>query len=424
MFSKRSLLASLCLILLLSACGTSAQADAQVLATAQFQAALLTATYAVKPPTATPTPLPPSPTPIPPSPTPTIVRTPPALPAIFTTNLIDSLDTPHTYIQDTCQYLRLRWDPNNAAPGTVVMPIMYHSITGDDRTLANDYAIHSSELVRTLEHAHETGFETVTAAQLADFLYNNAKIPKRSLILIQDDRPPGALRDAFGPFLEKYGWTMTWAWPIADTDHRPPSPIANPKPGETFKTLWEQIEAYYATGLVDMQSHGYVHNIPISPDSSDDYIHHEMVDSRNALREHFYCKDHTTGQAIANCTSAEPIAYIWAGGGFSKRGAELGREAGYKLGFTTQPRGPIQFNWIPLGDENDPRRPMWVAEGPIGDPLMTLPRYWSTDAAYRLDEVANIGEEASKYAAANKAVELEYYDIVCKPTLGEIPGLK
>src|SRR5512145_204205 len=30
-------------------------------------------------------------------------RTPPALPEGFTTSLLNPLDTPHTYIQDTCQ---------------------------------------------------------------------------------------------------------------------------------------------------------------------------------------------------------------------------------------------------------------------------------------------------------------------------------
>jgi hypothetical protein len=32
-----------------------------------------------------------------------------------------------------------------------------------------------------------------------------------------------------------------------------------------------------------------------------------------------------------------------------------------------------------------------------------------------------MGNEAAAYAEQNKAVELEYYDIVCAPTLGPIP---
>jgi hypothetical protein len=39
------------------------------------------------------------------------------------------------------------------------------------------------------------------------------------------------------------------------------------------------------------------------------------------------------------------------------------------------------------------------------------------------DTVRIMGNEAAAYAEQNKAVELEYYDIVCAPTLGPIPAL-
>ncbi|MFZ5822183.1 MAG: hypothetical protein ACOYYJ_20005, partial [Chloroflexota bacterium] len=64
----------------------------------------------------------------------------------------------------------------------------------------------------------------------------------------------------------------------------------------------------------------------------------------------------------------------------------------------------------------------YIPEGPIGDPLMTLPRYWDTDARAHLDSVRNLGNEAAAYAEQNKATELEYYDIVCAPTYGPIPA--
>jgi len=37
-----------------------------------------------------------------------------------------------------------------------------------------------------------------------------------------------------------------------------------------------------------------------------------------------------------------------------------------------------------------------------------------------LDIVRVTGEQAAAYAEQNKAVELEYYDILCSPTLGPI----
>ena len=51
---------------------------------------------------------------------------------------------------------------------------------------------------------------------------------------------------------------------------------------------------------------------------------------------------------------------------------------------------------------------------------MTLPRYWDVDARAHLDDVRVLGNEAAAYAEQNKATELEYYDIVCAPTYGQI----
>jgi hypothetical protein len=100
---------------------------------------------------------------------------------------------------------------------------------------------------------------------------------------------------------------------------------------------------------------------------------------------------------------------------------EFARKYGYKLGFTINPRGPIMYNWVPQSDQTDPARPAYLPEGPAGDPLMTLPRYWDTDVRAHLDEVRTIGQGAAAYDQQNKAVELEYYDIMCASQLGPIP---
>jgi len=100
---------------------------------------------------------------------------------------------------------------------------------------------------------------------------------------------------------------------------------------------------------------------------------------------------------------------------------QFARKFGYQLGFTINPRGPLMYNWIPQSDTGDPARPAYIPEGPAGDPLMTLPRYWDTDARSHLDDIRNIGKDATAYAEQNKATELEYYDIMCAPTLGAMP---
>jgi hypothetical protein len=328
-----------------------------------------------------------------PTPTPTIPRTPPTLPAGFTTSLLNPLDTPHTYITDTCQYLKARWDPNNAAPGTVVMVIMFHSIlkAGDESTDYNQISSSAFEIL--MRDLHEQNFQAINAHQLADFLEHSAKIPSRSVLLVVDDRHYAEYFDTyFRPYWEQWGWPVVNSWINLDD-----SIGAAALPGNV---------ALENEGWVDHQSHGFVHNIPMSDSSSDEYLKGELLGSMEAMQKNF---------------NKTPIAIFWPGGRFGLRPVRAARQYGYRLGFTINPRGPLMFDWIPLSDNPDPQRPSYTPEGPVGDPLMVLPRFWSSDADKHIDDVRVIGREAAAYAETVKATELEYYDILCAPTYGPIP---
>lgn len=316
--------------------------------------------------------------------------TPPALPDGFSTGLLNPLDTPHTYLQDTCQTLKARWDPNNAAPGTVLMPIMFHSITKGEVTAHDQISL--ADFRKMMKDLKEMGFEAVDMQQAADFLYKNSKIPKRSVLLIVDDRKYRAYFDnTFKSFNEQWGWKVVNAW------------ISHP---ETNQLLWDDNAALEKEGWVDHQAHGVIHNINMNDSSSDDFLKNELQGSIDAIQAHF---------------NKTPIAIIWPGGDFGKKPVQAARSYGYQLGFTINPRGPLMFNWVPLADTADPMRPSYLVDGSIGDPLMTLPRYWDTDARAHLDTVRKIGNEASAYFEKNKAVEVEYYNIACAPTLGPLP---
>ena len=160
-----------------------------------------------------------------------------------------------------------------------------------------------------------------------------------------------------------------------------------------------------AEGWVDHQAHGFQH-FGIGPDSTDEYISQELLKPMEVFQVNFHKK---------------PIAFIWPAGGFTPHAAAMARQFGYQLGFTTSPRGPMLFNWIPLADAMDSNRPSWIPEGPVNDPLMVLPRYWDTDAIIHLQDVIQIGRDAAAYAEQNRSIELDYYDIVCSPLLGPMP---
>ena len=328
-----------------------------------------------------------------PIPSPTAIRTPPALPGMYQSPILNSLDVPRTYIDDTCTYLNAKWDPNKSAPGTVVAIVMYHGIIDGVATRVDQ--ISKTDSRQLLDDLHNQGFEAITTEQLLHFLENNAKIPPRSVLLLVDDRHFAQYFNThFRPFYEKYGWHVVNGWFSID-DY-------------TGQQALPDNISLATEGWVDYQAHGFTHWYMMTDDLSDELMMAELQGSIVGNQRNF---------------GKKPIAFIWPGGGFGPRSVQMARELGYELGFTVNPRGPIMFNWVPLSDQKDEGRPSFLAEGYINDPLMTLPRYWNTDMRSHIDEIRIMGKEAAAYAEQNKAIELEYYDIVCAPTYGAIPTL-
>ncbi|MBI9047444.1 MAG: polysaccharide deacetylase family protein [Anaerolineaceae bacterium] len=385
--------------------------------TALFENALLTATYGVQTATientTTPTvriePAQPSETPSPIPPTPDLNRTPPALPPVFQSDIIHPNDFPTTYIEDTCEYLLNKWDPNNSAPGTVVMPIMFHSISGGEAT--KQFQISHAQLEEIFYNLNEQNFKPISIHQLVDFLYNNASIPQRSFILIVDDRHYSLyFEDHFKATLQEYGWQVpvTNGW------------ISHP---ETLQEVWDGNIRLNNEGWVSHQGHGVVHNIPLEEWPANTYLN---IDLYGQVSAEEYATREIAGsyQSIIEKFGEAPIAYIWPGGGFSTQAVEIARETGYQVAFTINPRGPLMFNWIPLSNEEDPSRPSFKSEGYIDDPLMVLPRYWDVDSVLHIDEVRQISKASANYENQNMKIELEYYDIVCRPITGDLPSLE
>ncbi len=382
--TKRFILTFSLLAILLAACAPSTPPPPTVDIDAAVTQALQTALAQLQP---TPTPLP-TETPAPP---PTAIRTPPALPNTFVAGQLNPLDVPHTYIQDTCEYLQNKWNSNNAAPGTVVMVIMFHGINRDSVDDPNDILV--PDFKKMMNNLKDQGFEAINMTQMADFMDRNAFIPQRSVLLIADDRHQGAyFDDHFRPFYESYGWQVVNGWISFEDGPRAISLEAN--------------VALEKEGWVDHQSHGYVHNINMSDSSTDEFLNTEFERSIADLQTNF---------------GKTPVGIIWPGGSFGVRPVQFARAHGFRIGFTINPRGPVMYNWIPLADATDPARPAYLPEGYVNDPRMVIPRYWPSQVSSNIDTVRQIGNQAAEYAQQNKAIELEYYDILCAPTYGAIP---
>ena len=322
-----------------------------------------------------------------PVPTPTAVRTPPALPNIFIPESLNPVDTPRAYVKDNCQYLKNRWDTGKAAPGTVVMIIMINDINRGSKPDSPD-GITRSQFGHMIENIKELGFEAINAEQLAGFLERNRYIPLRSVLFVQDGRRNAEnFEQHFRPQWTEWGWPVVNSWIIQS---------------DTTDTLLQENLALEQEGFVDHQLYSSLHRFSTS--ASEGFLSDQLKNYTDIFEERF---------------NKAPLAITWPG----KPGLNFPRAArglGIRLGFTTNARGPVMYNWIPQADNEDPSRPAYYPEGPYDDPLMTLPRFWPSQVVDSLDKVRLIGKFSAEYAEQNKEIELEYYDIVCAQDYGPI----
>lgn len=314
----------------------------------------------------------------------------PPLPPTFQTSLINPLDTPHTYVDDTCRYLKNKWNPLNAAPGTVVMAIVIGNIEPSAAT--ESYEITEENLIKTIQELNAQGFEAIKMKEFLGFIERNVKIPPRSVLIIQDGNfDQSYFNRYYRDYWDDWGWAVVNGWQ------------SDP---ELSKDLWLENVDMEFEGWVDHQAYGVNPETTLSDESAKTVIARELQGSIDAFGNNY---------------SKNPLAFIWPNGGFGQRPVEAARLLKYQLGFTTNQRGPVMYNWIPLADEFDPERPDYLPEGKINDPLMTLPRYHANEAFAAIDQVRAMGKEAAAYAEDNKAAELHYYEIVCSDAYGHIP---
>jgi hypothetical protein len=316
---------------------------------------------------------------------------PPSLPPMFGTPLLNPLDVPRSYVDDTCRYLRYKWNSVNAEPGTVAMIILVQSVTRGG--VEQEDAVSAIELPNLIHQLREQGFVAITTRQLQAFMERNVRIPPRSVLIVQSGSHDAAFFEKiYGEYWDVWGWPVVNGW------------VSGPDLPDEMIQEHRRLEQ---AGFVDHQAGGVLPTARLSDESAKNVIARELQGSAIGLVNHF---------------AKNPIAIIWPNGGFGIRPVEAARQLRFRLGVTQNGRGPLMYNWVPLADEFDPQRPAYIPEGKVNVPLMTLPSYSPSEAWAALDAVRAIGKEAAEYHLANRELEFEYYDLVCVPTHGPIPN--
>ena len=175
-------------------------------------------------------------------------------------------------------------------------------------------------------------------------------------------------------YLNQNDWTVTLAYIT----------------GVATANEWREFARLNIDHRLDLQAHGFFHNgeTYITEPTSLEVIKQELYSPIPIIKEQ---------------SGRKPQAFIWPGGNFTTESIQMAREAGYEVGFTAYSRGPLMFNWIPLG----------AIEAKTQDPLMVLPRFWSSTAALYLERAYEISLKAQEFASQNQSEEYIWYQNYC-----------
>ena len=282
------------------------------------------------------------------------------------------------YIQSEYTYISSLMKKGNSSPGTIVLPIMFHSISDSCiRDSWEDTCITDIEFYELMDKLIENDFEAISSEEFIDFTYNNSLIPERSALLIVDDRRNGIYFDKFfRPFYEQYGWTVINAY-IASTNLR--------------TSVIEENVLLEKEGWVDHQAHGSFHNIFFADWRSD-----VIVNNMSALK---YIDNEISYpiKFFDEYFNKKPVLFMYPGGSYTKYSAKLIGDYGYKAAFTTSARGVIMFNAIPLSDEHT-----------LNMPLFVLPRYWAHNVSNKIEGIIETQNEAKKFFNEN-TIKYKFY---------------
>ena len=92
---------------------------------------------------------------------PTITPTPFAITS-FESDALRKDVVPVQYIEDTCTYLKNRWGEGKSTPGTIVVPIMFHSVVKPGRMVTNHSDMSLAGFEYLMTKAKSMGFSTIT----------------------------------------------------------------------------------------------------------------------------------------------------------------------------------------------------------------------------------------------------------------------
>ena len=128
--------------------------------------------------------------------------------------------------------------------------IMYHSVFTDT---PEEYAVTPVQLENDLKWLYDNDYNSVTAQQLCDYVYNGGTLPENPVLITLDDGYYNNL-SVLLPLLEKYDMHAIVSVVGIYTDVNAP---ADPHVPEYSYLTWEDINVLLSSGRIEIGNHTY-----------------------------------------------------------------------------------------------------------------------------------------------------------------------
>lgn len=187
------------------------------------------------------------------------------------------------------------------------VPVLNYHQVNDEKHSA--LTLHVDQFKEQMEYLHNQGYNTITLAQLYDYLENGTELPNKPIVITFDDGYVDNYKNVL-PILKEYNMKAT-LFMISDAANTP---------GFVSTEQMHQMEA----GGFDIQGHTNHHKILTKIDPT------ELSDALLG------------GKTSLEGILGEPIEYLAYPGGFNDMLVQyVTKQSGYKMAFTVQP-GTVQ----------------------------------------------------------------------------------
>ena len=187
------------------------------------------------------------------------------------------------------------------------VPVLNYHQVNDEKHSA--LTLHVDQFREQMEYIHNQGYNTITLAQLYDYLENGTELPNKPIVITFDDGYVDNYKNVL-PILKEYNMKAT-LFMISDAANTP---------GFVSTEQMHQMEA----GGFDIQGHTNHHKFLTKIDPT------ELPDALLG------------GKTSLEGILGEPIEYLAYPGGFNDMLVQyVSKQSGYKMAFTVQP-GTVQ----------------------------------------------------------------------------------